>query len=97
MSLKRKNLYDFASTIYWGLHYYHFLFQREVDFLERIVSHRASSYSKFEDDFYGESIKTLSDYRQWVRKQHEKKKIQEKYDQKKDTNDENIAQRTKEP
>ncbi len=29
--------------------------------------------NKFEDDYYGDKIRTLSDYRQWVRKQHKRK------------------------
>ncbi|XP_062514125.1 uncharacterized protein LOC134189770 isoform X1 [Corticium candelabrum] len=42
---------------------------READFLARISRHRASSNSRYEDDFYGDSIKSLSDYRQWIRRQ----------------------------
>ncbi|EDO40484.1 predicted protein [Nematostella vectensis] len=48
--------------------------ERESDFLERITAKRASSFSKFEDDYYGENIKTLSDYRQWLREQQKKQK-----------------------
>jgi len=55
------------------------LLQREADFLQRITANRAASFSKFEDDYYGESIKTLSDYRQWLREQQKKKKIDEKF------------------
>ena len=46
---------------------------RDADFLRRLDQHRFVGDSNFEDDFYGESIKTLSDYRQWVR-QHQKKR-----------------------
>jgi len=46
---------------------------READFLNRLDRHRFIGDSKFEDDFYGGSIKNLSDYRQWVRL-HQKKK-----------------------
>eukprot|EP00112_Aurelia_sp_Birch-Aquarium-sp1_P026905 Seg985.1 transcript_id=Seg985.1/GoldUCD/mRNA.D3Y31 product="Presequence translocated-associated motor subunit pam17 mitochondrial" protein_id=Seg985.1/GoldUCD/D3Y31 len=48
------------------------LLEREKDFLERIQKHRFASFSKFEDDYYGESIKNLSDYRQWLRTQQKK-------------------------
>ena len=58
------------------------LLQREADFLERVASRRASSYSKFEDDYYGENIKSVSDYRQWLREQQKKQNIAEKYDSK---------------
>lgn len=56
--------------------------EREADFLERVAARRASSYSKFEDDYYGESIKTVSDYRQWLREQQKKQTMMEKYDSK---------------
>ena len=65
-----------------------FTFQREADFLERITARRASSYNKFEDDYYGENIKNLSDYRQWLREQQKKQKIAEKYDSKEPINKE---------
>ena len=55
------------------------MFQREIDFFQRLESHRTDAFSKFEDDFYGESIKTLSDYRQWVRQMQRKKREEEKY------------------
>ena len=53
--------------------------QREADFFQRLESHRTDAFSKFEDDFYGENIKTLSDYRQWVRQMQRKRKEEEKY------------------
>ncbi|CAB4002111.1 presequence translocated-associated motor subunit pam17, mitochondrial-like [Paramuricea clavata] len=53
--------------------------EREADFFQRLESHRTDAFSKFEDDFYGESIKTLSDYRQWVRQMQRKKREEEKY------------------
>ena len=37
------------------------------------------SFSKFEDDYYGESIKNLSDYRQWLRTQQKKAKADKKF------------------
>lgn len=40
---------------------------RNNDFLRRLENHRVEGESDFEDDFYGEQIKTLSDYRQWCR------------------------------
>nr|XP_058955108.1 uncharacterized protein LOC131782395 [Pocillopora verrucosa] len=56
--------------------------EREADFLERVTARRASSNSKFEDDYYGESIKNVSDYRQWLREQQKKQNITDKYDNK---------------
>lgn len=61
--------------------FFHVL-QREADFLERVAARRASSNSKFEDDYYGESIKNVSDYRQWLREQQKKQNITDKYDNK---------------
>ncbi|XP_046852712.1 presequence translocated-associated motor subunit PAM17, mitochondrial-like [Xenia sp. Carnegie-2017] len=55
------------------------LLERETDFLQRLEKHRTDAFSKFEDDFYGESIKTLSDYRQWVRQMQRKKRDEEKF------------------
>ena len=63
------------------------VFQREADFLERITSRRASTYSKFEDDYYGENIKNVSDYRQWLREQQKKQRIADKYDSKEESKD----------
>jgi len=48
--------------------------KRDLDFLLRLNKHRFGADSKFEDDYYGETIKTLSDYRQWIRKNRRKKK-----------------------
>lgn len=56
-----------------------FSIKRETDFLQRLEKHRTDAFSKFEDDFYGESIKTLSDYRQWVRQMQRKKRDEEKF------------------
>ena len=50
--------------------------------MERVAARRASSNSKFEDDYYGESIKNVSDYRQWLREQQKKQNITDKYDNK---------------
>ena len=49
--------------------------QREKDFLDRLNHHRFSEFQKFEDDYYGDKIATLSDYRQWVRQQDKKKEV----------------------
>lgn len=51
---------------------------READFLKRLDRHRFIGDSKFEDDFYGDSIKNLSDYRQWVRLHQKKRETAEK-------------------
>ena len=58
---------------------YYFPQQREKDFLERIQNKRFASFSKFEDDYYGESIRNLSDYRQWLRTQQKKATADEKF------------------
>ena len=70
-----------------------FIFQREKDFLERIQKHRFASFSKFEDDYYGESIKNLSDYRQWLRTQQKKADRDKKFTREKE-NEANEQART---
>jgi len=55
------------------------LHARDTDFLNRLEKYRFQEDSKFEDDYYGESIKTLSDYRQWVRTHQQKKTTSEKF------------------
>lgn len=47
--------------------------QRDIDFLQRLQKHRFSDVNKYEDDYYGDKIMTLSDYRQWIRKQQKRK------------------------
>ena len=47
--------------------------QRDNDFKLRIAKHRFEGDSRFEDDYYGDKIKNLSDYRQWIRTQMQKK------------------------
>lgn len=56
------------------------LHARDIDFLQRLDRYRFGADSKFEDDYYGESIKNLSDYRQWVRTQQRKKENHAKYE-----------------
>lgn len=53
--------------------------QRDTDFLNRLGKYRFQGDSKFEDDYYGESIKTLSDYRQWVRTHQKRKETSDKF------------------
>ena len=53
---------------------------RDRDFLHRLDKYRFGADSKFEDDYYGESIKTLSDYRQWVRTHQRKRENHAKYE-----------------
>ena len=53
--------------------------EKDKDFLKRLEKHRFSQDSKFEDDYYGESIRTLSDYRQWVRTQQRKREAAAKF------------------
>jgi len=55
------------------------LHERDTDFLQRLDKYRFEGDSKFEDDFYGESIKSLSDYRQWVRTHQKKRETSEKF------------------
>lgn len=47
--------------------------EREEDFLSRILKHRFSAFNKYDDDYYGEKVVTLSDYRQWRRQQQKKR------------------------
>lgn len=61
--------------------------ERDADFLQRLERYRFQGDSKFEDDYYGESIKTLSDYRQWVRAHQKKRETSDKF--KLQTKDEN--------
>lgn len=51
------------------------LLQREDDFLKRLQKYRFTNINKFDDDYYGDKVKTLADYRQWVRQQQRKKEI----------------------
>lgn len=55
------------------------LYERDTDFLNRLDKFRFGEDSKFEDDYYGESIKTLSDYRQWIRTHQRKRETSEKF------------------
>lgn len=53
---------------------------RDQNFLQRLENRRTGFESEFNDDFYGESIRTLSDYRQWCRTQDGKRKLQNEID-----------------
>ena len=55
--------------------------QRDEDFFQRIEQHRFSSFNRYEDDYYGDKVMTLSDYRQWVRQQQKKKEVATKLGQ----------------
>lgn len=50
-----------------------FLVQRDAEFLARLQKHRFSEVNKYEDDYYGDKVMTLSDYRQWIRQQQRRK------------------------
>ena len=52
---------------------------RDKDFLRRIFENRFKGVTNqsWEDDYHGEKINSLSDYRQWIRKQQQKKKAAE--------------------
>ena len=41
-------------------------FQRLLDFNQRLNFHRCSSSTSLSDDYYGEKIQDLSDYRYWL-------------------------------
>lgn len=63
-------------TKLWALIYrkdHQNLQKRENDFLQRLQKHRFSEFNKYDDDYYGDKVTTLSDYRQWVRQQQKKK------------------------
>ena len=55
------------------------LAKRDKDFLNRVGKYRFKGVTNqaWEDDYHGEKINTLSDYRQWIRKQQQKKKAAE--------------------
>jgi import inner membrane translocase subunit TIM23 len=49
--------------------------EREGDFLKRLQRYRYFGINKFDDDYYGDKVRTLADYRQWVRQQQRKKSL----------------------
>lgn len=51
--------------------------QRDKDFLQRLQKYRYSGVNKYEDDYYGDKVMTLSDYRQWVRQQQKRREVME--------------------
>ena len=51
------------------------LVQRDDDFMKRLQKHRFSGINKFDDDYYGDKVGTLANYRQWVRKQQRKRDL----------------------
>ncbi|KAI6656449.1 Presequence translocated-associated motor subunit PAM17, mitochondrial-like [Oopsacas minuta] len=54
------------------------LSQRDKDLMQRIAAYRfkGTTQQSWEDDYHGEKIYTLSDYRQWIRKQQQKRKAE---------------------
>jgi len=72
------NLYKILWAVF-NRSTYKKLMEKDTDFLQRLEKHRYGSDSKFEDDYYGESIRTLSDYRQWVRTQQRKAEAAAKF------------------
>lgn len=75
------NLYKILWAVF-NRSTYRKLMEKDTDFLQRLEKHRFGSDSKFEDDYYGESIRTLSDYRQWVRTQQRKAEAAAKFTKK---------------
>ena len=57
------------------------LAQKEAEFLRRLQTHRYSEVSKYDDDYYGEKVLTLSDYRQWVRQQQKRRRDMQRVQQ----------------
>lgn len=53
--------------------------ERDEDFLQRIQKHRFSAFNRYEDDYYGDKVVTLSDYRQWIRLQQKKRENAAKF------------------
>jgi import inner membrane translocase subunit TIM23 len=51
--------------------------QRDRDFLGRLQKYRYTGVNKYEDDYYGDKVMTLSDFRQWVRQQQKRKEAME--------------------
>lgn len=68
---------------------YRVLKERDEDFLQRIQKYRYSEFSRYEDDYYGDKIMTLSDYRQWVRQQQKRRESMQKLEGDKDTEKKN--------
>lgn len=56
------------------------LAKRDQDFMGRIEKgrFRGMTQQSWEDDYHGEKILSLSDYRQWIRKQQQKRRAAEK-------------------
>jgi import inner membrane translocase subunit TIM23 len=53
---------------------------RDVDFTARLHRHRYGGLdqNKYDDDYYGDKVSSLSDYRQWIRQQQRKRETMEK-------------------
>merc|ERR1711953_24474 len=58
---------------------------RDADFLQRLDAHRYDGESKYEDNFYGENIRNLRDYKQWVWQNQMKTKNRALYSNPSDT------------
>ena len=57
------------------------LSQRDRDFMRRVAAYRfkGTTQQSWEDDYHGEKINTVSDYRQWIRKQQQKARAEKKF------------------
>lgn len=57
-----------------------YCFQRDRDFLKLLQKYRFSEVNKYDDDYYGDKIMTLSDFRQWARQQQKRREMIEAQD-----------------
>ena len=57
------------------------LSQRDRDFMQRVAAYRFKGTTQqwWEDDYHGDKINTVSDYRQWIRKQQQKAREEQKF------------------
>ena len=55
--------------------------QRDRDFMQRVAAYRFKGTTQqwWEDDYHGDKINTVSDYRQWIRNQQQKAKAENKF------------------
>ena len=77
---KAREIHKVTPSLCVWLYFNEYRYQRDVDFLARLQRHRYGGLdqNKYEDDYYGDKVLTLSDYRQWIRQQQRKREAIEK-------------------
>lgn len=76
------NFFIFYFIYLFFLIFIFFSQQKEADFVERITKYRLPT-AALSDDYYGDKVKTLTDYKNWLRQQ-KKKVVSNANDAKKD-------------